>query len=167
MIIGIVTSILLVPICILIHYETFRILSLFVTRAFLDRLARAHRGRRSRLLRRPHDRSLGLYRWFYLLADRFVLNGVAGVQPLGFADLVYFSVVTYSTIGIGDLFPVGAARLITGVEAIVGLLLLGWSATFTYLVMGRVLAPSPSARHGISCGTGRKSPFAPRAGLNR
>ena len=74
---------------------------------------------------------------YYLLADHFALGGVAGEQLIDFPDLVYFSVVTYSTIGFGDLYPIGGARLLAGVEAITGLLLVGWSASFTYLVMER------------------------------
>jgi hypothetical protein len=45
--------------------------------------------------------------------------------------------VTYSRIGFGDLYPVGGARLLAGVEAVIGLLLIGWSASFTYPVMER------------------------------
>jgi hypothetical protein len=74
---------------------------------------------------------------YYLLADHFALGRVAGEQQIDFPDLVYFSVVTYSTIGFGDLYPIGGARLLAGVEAILGLLLIGWSASFTYLVMER------------------------------
>jgi hypothetical protein len=50
-------------------------------------------------------------------------------------DDVYFSAVTYASIGFGDVYPVDNVRLITGVEALVGLLMIGWSASFTYLAM--------------------------------
>lgn len=73
----------------------------------------------------------------YFLADRFTLGGVLGERQINFSDLVYFSAVTYSRIGFGDLYPIGGARLLARVEAVIGLLLIGWSASFTYLVMER------------------------------
>ena len=39
-------------------------------------------------------------------------------------DAMYLSATTYSTLGIGDLAPVGAIRLISGLESLVGLLLI-------------------------------------------
>jgi hypothetical protein len=40
-------------------------------------------------------------------------------------------VVAYSSLGYGDHGPVGHAHLLTGVETLNGLLLIGWSASFT------------------------------------
>ena len=54
-----------------------------------------------------------------------------------FFDSVYFSAVTYSTVGYGDMIPVGAIRFLAGTEALVGLVLITWSASFTYLEMER------------------------------
>jgi hypothetical protein len=55
-------------------------------------------------------------------------------------DAVYFSAATYSTVGFGDLSPIGAVRLLAGLEAVTGLLLITWSASFTYLEMSRLWA---------------------------
>ena len=41
----------------------------------------------------------------------------------------------YTTLGIGDLHPNGVMRLVAGVESLNGLVLIGWSASFTYLTM--------------------------------
>ena len=51
------------------------------------------------------------------------------------ADVVYFSFTAYTTVGYGDLYPVGAIRLLTGVEALAGLVFITWSASFTFLIM--------------------------------
>lgn len=63
------------------------------------------------------------------------------------ADAVYFSLVVYTTVGFGDITPAGDLRLMVGLEALAGLLLITWSASFTYLVMGRLYtannAPPP------------------------
>ena len=80
--------------------------------------------------------------WFYagaywLLAIRGEIPSFAGVPVEGFPDCLYFSVVSYTSLGFGDQVPLGPARLIAGVEALNGLLLIGWSASFTYLAMER------------------------------
>ncbi len=50
-------------------------------------------------------------------------------------DFVYFSLTNYTTLGIGEVYPLGPLRLIVGVEALNGLLLITWSASFCYLNM--------------------------------
>jgi len=52
-------------------------------------------------------------------------------------DYVYFSTTVYSTLGFGDLVPQGPMRLLAGIESVSGLLLITWSASFTYLEMAR------------------------------
>jgi hypothetical protein len=46
-----------------------------------------------------------------------------------------FSAVTYTSLGLGDYYPTRNLWLIAGVEALNGLVLIGWSASFTYLAM--------------------------------
>lgn len=50
---------------------------------------------------------------------------------------LYFSAETYTSLGYGDVVPGGAVRLLAGVEALNGLLLIGWSASYTYIAMER------------------------------
>lgn len=71
------------------------------------------------------------------------IHGEHGVDTL--FDAVYLSATTFSTLGFGDLAPVGAIRLVSGMEALIGLLLITWSASFTYLEMSRLwsLTPGP------------------------
>ena len=73
---------------------------------------------------------------FYILSlsDLGSLEGVVDTSN-GFLEFLYFSTVTYSSLGLGEIFPTGAFRLLTGVEALNGLVLIGWSASFTYLYM--------------------------------
>ena len=65
----------------------------------------------------------------------FALGSFGGAHDGTFVDNIYFSVVSYTSLGFGDVFPVDNVRLISGVEALVGLLMIGWSASFTYLAM--------------------------------
>ena len=63
--------------------------------------------------------------------------GALSGESLHFFDAVYFSAVTYSTVGYGDLNPIGPIRFMAGTESLVGLVLITWSASFTYLQMER------------------------------
>lgn len=61
-------------------------------------------------------------------------------HDVGIRDYLYFSAETYTTLGFGDIYPVGDLRLIASVEALNGLLMLGWSASFIYLAMEKYWA---------------------------
>ena len=52
-------------------------------------------------------------------------------------DAVYLSAMTYTTVGFGDLAPVGPIRFLAGTEALCGLVMVTWSASFTFLEMQR------------------------------
>lgn len=54
-----------------------------------------------------------------------------------FLDCVYLSFVTYTTVGYGDIVAQGTIRYLTGVEALTGLILITWSASFLFLEMQR------------------------------
>ena len=48
-----------------------------------------------------------------------------------------FSAESYTSRSYGDVVPTGAVRLLAGAEALNGLLLIGWSASYTYIAMER------------------------------
>ena len=52
-------------------------------------------------------------------------------------DYVYLSFVTYTTVGYGDLVASGYLRYLTRVEALTGLILITWSASFLFIEMGK------------------------------
>ena len=64
-------------------------------------------------------------------------SDIAGVASAGLADALYLSAISYSTVGFGDLAPVGPIRLLIAVESLAGLMLIAWSASFTYFEMER------------------------------
>ncbi|MEM9744387.1 MAG: potassium channel family protein [Pseudomonadota bacterium] len=63
--------------------------------------------------------------------------GLGAITPelVDYLDAVYFSAMVYTTVGFGDLVPSGALRLIVSGEALLGLSLITWSASFTFLQM--------------------------------
>jgi len=76
----------------------------------------------------------GLALWTLLHWPEF---GVLGTGMPHLFDAIYFSAVTFTTVGYGDLAPVGPIRFLSGTEALTGFVLITWSASFTYLEMER------------------------------
>ena len=54
----------------------------------------------------------------------------------GWWDAVYFSTVTFTTLGYGDYWPLGVARLLAGAEALLGAFLM---ATFVVTLARRYM----------------------------
>jgi hypothetical protein len=81
--------------------------------------------------------------WIFGLAYLFLLQwdifgSIEGAaQIVNVADHVYYSAMVYTTVGFGDLVPEGPIRFMTGMEALTGLVMITWSASFTFLEMQR------------------------------
>jgi len=86
-----------------------------------------------------HLTEVGIYAVAYALGDGVLalgsFGGMAVAAPL---DYYYFSIVSYTSLGLGDVFPGDHLRFITGVEALNGLLLIAWSGSFIYIAMARL-----------------------------
>jgi hypothetical protein len=86
-----------------------------------------------------------LFEIFFYAVVYFVLHaafgehvgGLSGEFDGSLADTVYFSAAVYTTVGFGDIIPLGPMRLLVAVEALTGLVLITWSASFTFLIMQR------------------------------
>ena len=93
-----------------------------------------------------HLVEVGFYASAYALGDRVLavgsFGGLAVTEPL---DYFYFSIVSYTSLGLGDVFPNEHLRFITGVEALNGLLLITWSGSFIYIAMERLWPWQPCA----------------------
>jgi voltage-gated potassium channel Kch len=59
-----------------------------------------------------------------------------GAMP-GLQSAIYFSAVTYTTTGYGDLVLPEAWRLVGAIEALTGILMCGWSTGFFFAVVSR------------------------------
>ncbi|MDO8882045.1 MAG: potassium channel family protein [Pseudotabrizicola sp.] len=71
-------------------------------------------------------------------------GSIEGAFARTVTDFLYFSATSYTTLGIGEIYPLGALRLIVGLESLNGLLLITWSASFCYLNMQADFHPEPS-----------------------
>lgn len=126
----------LVLTCVLLHYETMSILT-----GWLPKLGAMRRRRMLVLmfvLLSAHVLEIWIFgAGLFGLAQIHGTGWIAGRGPHGLPDYVYFSAVVYSTLGLGDLVPIGAMRFLVGTEALTGFALLTWSASFTFLEMQR------------------------------
>ena len=60
-----------------------------------------------------------------------------GARKIEFLDYFFFSSESFSALGLGDIYPVRSLRMLASIESINGLLLIGWSTSFTFLTMQR------------------------------
>ena len=67
-------------------------------------------------------------------AGRLVEDGQI-VGPTPFATAWYFSSACFTTAGFGDVVAVGPMRYFAGIEAVVGFLMITWSASFGFYIM--------------------------------
>ena len=75
---------------------------------------------------------LRLFAIFYAYSFRHLgpTELFAGNLQNSFVDFFYFSITTYTTLGIGDVYPLGNMRIVVGLQSLVGLMLIAWTATF-------------------------------------
>lgn len=133
----VLVTVAIVVACVILHYEAFIGLT-----AFLSRI-HTHRHRQRLLIMMfalivLHVIEIWIFAGglYWLMLDP--ANGrIDGATPVYFLDQVYFSAVCYTTLGLGDLVPHGAIRFMTGMESLVGFLLITWSASFTFFEMER------------------------------
>jgi hypothetical protein len=64
-------------------------------------------------------------------------GSIDGAHRATVFDAFYLSAMTYSTVGFGDLTPKGPIRWLAGTEALIGLMMVAWSASFAFREMSR------------------------------
>lgn len=136
MILDVLINSLVVAIAVIIHYEF-----LYRTTTYIPKMKIKHR---FRIL-------FGIYAaliahaieiWLFALAYYFMIHSKGWGELHGnisghLLDCVYFSFTTFTTLGFGDIEPLGNLRFLTGVEALTGLVLITWTASFLYYEMQR------------------------------
>ena len=125
-----------VTVCVILHYETLR---------FLSRAVGTHVHKRIGVLvamlslLMAHVLEIMIFAVGYMLMQQGAgLGHITGMDEGNFFDFIYFSSVVYTTVGFGDLLPVGAIRILSAAEGLAGLALITWSASFTFLAMQRL-----------------------------
>lgn len=135
-----VVSSMLALVCVLVHYEVMLLTS--------DRLIpwalRHALGRRTVMislmaLMLGHIVEIWVYACVFMTLSYFPSFGnFVGNIDGKFTDFLYFSAVNYTSLGYGDIHTTGSIRILAVSETLAGLLMIAWSASFTYLKMEHV-----------------------------
>lgn len=132
-------TIALVCLCVLLHFEALNILTRLLPTGY-------HRRRSSLVLQvlgllLVHIAEIWIFgAGVWLLVEVLGIGSIVG-DVQGLPDYVYFSAMIYTTVGFGDLVPLGPLRVLAGTEAVTGLALITWSASYTFILMRRVWEP--------------------------
>ena len=120
--------------CVVLHYEGLRLLS--------DKLPMPRHHHRRRIviliicLLLLHITEIWIFGGtYYLLLNYGNAGEMIGITQMGIFDCVYYSASVFTTLGFGDIVPIGPIRFMTGTEALSGLTFITWSASFTFLEM--------------------------------
>lgn len=133
----IIVNCFLVTIAVLIHYEALSWLSMKLAKARLPHRFKVIFGVFGALC--AHSVEI----WIFAFAYYFMLrSGEFGFFRGDFngsmLDCSYYSFITYTSLGLGDIAPFGHLRFVTGMEALTGLVLISWTASFLFLEMQKL-----------------------------
>ncbi|PWQ97246.1 ion transporter [Leucothrix pacifica] len=122
---------------VLIHYEVlFRLTRLIPKLTFLRSRLRILVGVFGALV--AHVAEVWLFAFaYYFMLDSGRYGSLEGNFNGTLMDASYFSFTTYTSLGFGDIEPLGDIRFLVGLEALTGLVLITWTASFMFIEMQR------------------------------
>ena len=139
MLLTIFIAVLLIVMSVIMHYEALRLTSEFIPRLVIHPQRRILFVLMSTLA--IHVIAISLFAIGFFVMSEFLGLGTMHGEFNGTAlDYFYYSATTYTTLGIGDVYAQGPMRIVAGLESLTGLVMISWSATFTYLHMERFWA---------------------------
>ena len=138
LLIQFVVSTVLLVLCVVIHGLGLASLSMALrSEASVERMKRIT----------PLSRHGALFTLAIVLAI-FILHGVeiwlyamvylASGAVTGMEQAIYFSTISYSTVGYNDTHVASGWWLVGAFESILGMILLGWSTAFFFRMLGRI-----------------------------
>ncbi|KPX43165.1 potassium channel family protein [Pseudomonas syringae pv. tagetis] len=127
-------NVLIITTVVIVHYECLLRLSRLMPRLNLWHRFRMVFGVLGALV--AHAIEVWIFALGYYLMNRSdSLGRLTGNFDGSFMDSVYFSFTTFTTIGFGDITPSGPLKYLTGLEALTGLVLITWTASFLFIEM--------------------------------
>ena len=124
----------LVALTVVIHYEMLRLLWVYIPRLKIKHRVRVIIGVFGTIC--AHIIEIWVFGLaFYLMISYGDFGTLQGSFDGSLTDAVYFSFTNYTTLGYGDIEPGGQLRFLAGMEAITGLSLITWSASFMFMEM--------------------------------
>ncbi len=123
-----------IGIAVLIHYETLYRLALLLPKLGIAPRFRVLCGILGAFL--AHVLEIWLFAFgYYLLLSWEGMGELGGNFDGSLLDCSYFSFSNYTSLGYGDIEPFGHIRFLAALEALTGLIMIGWTASFMYIEM--------------------------------
>lgn len=142
MVLNLFLGTIVISLTVLIH--TFGLIAITQAMGHLVARFRMH-GRRSRVVAMISV-VMGLFA--VMTAEVWLWAGVyrlLGVLP-DFETALYFSTITFSTVGYGDVVPAHDWRVLAALEGVNGFLLIGWSTAYL-IAAGTRIGPFKTGEH--------------------
>lgn len=127
---------LVVAISVVVHYEFLYRMTLYIPKMQIGYRYRIVIGVFGALIAHAFEI------WIFAIAYFFMNHAknwgyLEGSINGSLMDCGYFSFTVFTTLGFGDIQPVGDIRYLTGVESLTGLVLITWTASFMFYEMQR------------------------------
>jgi len=137
MLIVLLIACLLTLLSVGVHYSALSLLTEFMLKR--DYHVRRWVGVSILAMLLAHVIEVSMYAIGYIILGRYFDYGdlVGSMGDEIISDYWYFSFVSYTSLGFGDIVPTGALRLMTALETLTGLILIAWSASFIFMQMHR------------------------------
>jgi hypothetical protein len=137
MILITVLNSILIAIAVLIHYEALNQLSIIIPKLPIRPRLRVLAGILGTLV--AHVIEMWIFAFgYYFMVHSNKFGALEGAFDSSLLDCVYFSFVTYTSLGFGDIQPSGNLRFLAGLEALTGLVLITWTASFMFIEMQKL-----------------------------
>jgi hypothetical protein len=128
--------------CGAIHYLVMHTLNAWLS---TSRLAHALQVQLTLLtLSGAHLLEAGVYAIAFWGGERLGLGGFIQEDPINAMSTYYFSLVNFTSLGLGDIHPSGHLRFIAGLESLSGFLLISCSAALLFLAATNTTAKEAS-----------------------
>jgi hypothetical protein len=137
MIFTFIINSILVAFAVLIHYEALNLLSVLIPMLKVKHRLRVLFGIFGTLFAHVIEIWLFAFAYYFLIHSGY-FGTLEGHFDNSLMDCSYFSFTNYTSLGFGDINPTGDIRFLAGLEALTGLVLIGWTASFMYLEMQKL-----------------------------
>ncbi|NOT12090.1 MAG: two pore domain potassium channel family protein [Methylococcaceae bacterium] len=137
MIFTFIINSILVALAVLIHFEALNLLSIVIPQLKIKSRLCVLFGVFGALFAHIVEIWLFAFAYYFKIHSTY-FGSLEGQFDNSLMDCSYFSFTTYTSLGIGDIKPIGDIRFMAGLEALTGLLLIAWTASFMFLEMQKL-----------------------------
>ncbi|MGB2832094.1 MAG: potassium channel family protein [Methylotenera sp.] len=131
----------LVAATVLIHFEALNLLTKFIPRLTIRPRLRILFGVFGALF--AHVAEIWTFAFgYYFMIHQGGFGSLEGHFDQSLMDCSYFSFVSYTSLGFGDIVAKGDIRFLAGLEALTGLVLISWTASFMFIEMQKLWKPN-------------------------